>query len=78
LILKAERYVATDAGRKGARVEVRGVFELPEGVDAVLLVRSDLERPAMQNAILALQEHAFTATWPPSAEDGGDKAHLAK
>jgi hypothetical protein len=52
--------------------------ELPDGVDALLIVRTELERTAMHNAVLALQNDAFLRTWPPSDPAGGDKAHLLK
>jgi hypothetical protein len=60
------------------RVSAVGNEELPDGVSAILLVRSDLSRPDMHNAVLALQNEALDRTWPPTAPNGGDKAHLRR
>ena len=66
--MKAEKYNVVAAKVVGVESA-----ELPDGVDAVLLVRSDLERHQMHSALVALQNDAFVRTWPPTAADGGDK-----
>jgi hypothetical protein len=71
--MKAERYTIRD--NKVVAVETA---ELQEGDDAVFVVRSNLDRPQMHSALGTLLNDAFTRTWPPTAADGGDKAHLQR